>query len=100
MAKRLFIRREGTIGIALYVVSAALVAVSFSSAAVADRYGFAAGVTAFGAIALVPILYRYARRARNKIFLSEEALQQYLAQRNERLFVFLREFDSDTSRDP
>ena len=62
MANRLFIRPWAKIGIALCVLSAALAAAAIAATAYARAYGSVMpGLAALGAMALMPVAYRFAR---------------------------------------
>jgi hypothetical protein len=104
MASGLFIRSAGKTGLALYGLSAMLAFVTIGALVYlrpnqAAAQALIALAGCFGALALMQVIYKFARRARVKIFPSYEALEQYIAQRGERLFVFLREFTSDAVKD-
>jgi hypothetical protein len=104
MANSLFIRRAGKTGLGLYGLSAMLAFVAigalvYSRAPQGAAPAFTALAVLFGALALMQVVYKFARRMRVKIFPSYEALEQYISQRGEQLFVFLREFTSDAVKD-
>jgi hypothetical protein len=105
MTKKLFVRRARAIGFAMYGLSAAFVAAIFLLGAYADAYlswlpSFAAAYVGLGGFlllwALALMAYKFGRRATTKIFLTHDAVQEYIGRRKERLFVFLREFTSDS----
>jgi hypothetical protein len=104
MASSLFIRSAGKTGLGLYGLSAVFAFIAIGAVVyLRSNQGAAQSFTAFavwfGALVLMQVIYKFARRARVKIFPSYEALEQYIAQRGERLFVFLREFTSDAVKD-
>jgi hypothetical protein len=97
MAKKLFFRRIGLVWIPLYAFAVVLLLAAFTALAMSRSSIILSVAAVIGALASL-LLYKIARRARVKIFPSYEALEIYLAQRDEPLFVFLREFTSDTDR--
>jgi hypothetical protein len=100
MSERLYVRRYGAVGLTLYALTALLVIAGLAAipgSKILDSVALAwASVAAiFGA----PLVYAVARRSRQKIFPNFEAVERYVSQRGEPLFVFLREFNSDKETD-
>jgi hypothetical protein len=81
MTKRLFVRSTGELGLALYVLAPAVLAVTFIGVVYLHAvYGNLAALVgmifAFGMMALALWVNKFARHARTKIFLNYDALEQ------------------------
>jgi len=104
-ATRPFLRRFGSTGLFLYGLSVALWMTAWAAAFwMSDSLPTPGGlaillVTIGSPLAIYPAV-AYARRLRQQVFVSPAAVKQYSAEQHAPIFLFLREFESDSLPSP